>query len=112
DPAQARQIKPTLAFHYAGDIPVYATSHIYSGVPNPSADRDLNGVRFNTMPWIFDTQSEEKKMIDSAVKSSAIYSRLHALGVDAYRLSPRLPQLAQIPEMRLYGATGAMRLLA
>jgi len=112
DPAQARQIKPTLAFHYAGDIPVYATSHIYSGVPNPSADRDLNGVRFNTMPWLFDTQSHEKKMIDGAVKSSAIYSRLHALGVDAYRLSPRLPQLAQIPEMHLYGATGAMRLLA
>lgn len=50
-------------------------------------------------------------MIDNAVKSSAIYSRLHALGVDAYRLSPRLPQLARIPEMRLYGATGAMRLL-
>src|SRR5690606_28114687 len=28
---QPRQIKPTLAFHYAGNIPVYATSHIYNG---------------------------------------------------------------------------------
>lgn len=112
DPAQARQVKPTLAFHYAGDIPVYATSHIYSGVPAPSIDRDLNGIRFNTMPWLFDTVSQEKKAINRNAKSSAIYSRLHALGVDAFRLYPRLPQLAQVPEMRLYGATGALHLLA
>ncbi|MGB3611177.1 MAG: penicillin-binding protein activator [Cellvibrio sp.] len=111
DPAQARQIKPTLAFHYAGNIPVYATSHIYSGTPNPGLDRDLNGVRFNTMPWLFDDQNPEKKIIDQNTQSSAIYSRLHAMGVDAFRLYPRLPQLAQVPEMRLYGATGALRLL-
>src|SRR5690606_7499235 len=42
DPVQARQIKPTLAFHYAGSIPVYATSQVYSGVPDVKADRDLN----------------------------------------------------------------------
>ncbi|WP_204324437.1 penicillin-binding protein activator, partial [Stenotrophomonas maltophilia] len=28
NPAQARQIKPTFAFHYAGKIPVYATSQV------------------------------------------------------------------------------------
>lgn len=112
DPAQARQIKPTLAFHYAGDLPVYATSHIYSGVPNPTADRDLNGIRFNTMPWLFDSNSPEKKAINSSVQASPIYSRLQALGVDAFRLYPRLQQLAQVPEMRLYGATGALHLLA
>ena len=111
DPAQARQVKPTLAFHYAGHIPVYATSHIYSGIPNPGIDRDLNGIRFNTMPWLFDNQSPEKKMIDQNTQSSAIYSRLHALGIDAFRLYPRLPQLAQVPEMRIYGATGALHLL-
>ena len=111
DPAQARQVKPTLAFHYAGNIPVYATSHIYSGIPNPGVDRDLNGIRFNTMPWLFDNHSQEKKMIDENTQSSAIYSRLHALGIDAFRLYPRLPQLAQVPEMRIYGATGALHLL-
>ena len=35
-PKQARQIKPTLAFHFAGKVPVYATSHIYSGTVPPS----------------------------------------------------------------------------
>lgn len=112
DPVQARQIKPTLAFHYAGSIPVYATSQVYSGVPDAKADRDLNDVRFNAMPWLFDNSSSEKKAINQHAQSTAIYSRLHALGVDAFRLYPRLPQLAQVPDMRLYGATGALRLLA
>lgn len=111
DPVQARQIKPTLAFHYAGSIPVYATSQVYSGVANAKADRDLNDIRFNAMPWLFDKSTSEKKAINQYAQSTPIYSRLHALGVDAFRLYPRLPQLAQVPDMRLYGATGALRLL-
>jgi hypothetical protein len=111
NPGQARQIKPTLAFHYAGDVPVYSTSHIYSGVADSASDRDLNGIRFNTMPWLFDNASPEKKAIDKHAQSAAVYSRLHALGVDAYRLYPRLPQLAQVSQARIYGATGALRLL-
>ncbi len=111
DPAQGRQIKPTFAFHYAGNIPVYATSQIYSGQPNPRADRDLNGVRFNTMPWLFDTSSPEKKSVAQHTKSAAVYGRLHALGADAFRLYARLPQLEQVPDMRIFGATGALHML-
>jgi len=112
DPTQARQIKPTLAFHFGGDLPVYATSHIYSGVSDPKADRDLNGVRFTAMPWLFDNQSAEKTSVNAHAPVADIFSRLQALGTDAYRLYPRLPQLAQVPQMRLYGATGALRLLS
>ncbi|EIK42844.1 LppC putative lipoprotein [Cellvibrio sp. BR] len=111
DPAQGRQIKPTFAFHYAGNIPVYATSQIYSGQPNPRADRDLNGVRFNTMPWLFDTRSPEKQSVAQHTKSAAVYGRLHALGADAFRLYARLPQLEQVPDMRIFGATGALHML-
>lgn len=111
DPAQGRQIKPTFAFHYAGNIPVYATSQIYSGQPNPKADRDLNGVRFNTMPWLFDTSSPEKQSVAQHTKSAAVYGRLHALGADAFRLYARLPQLEQVPDMRIFGATGALHML-
>jgi len=110
-PAQARQIKPTFAFHYAGKIPVYATSQIYSGDENAKADRDLNGVRFNSMPWIFDNNNPEKQAIAQYTKSAAVYGRLHALGADAFRLYARLPQLAQVPQMRIYGATGSLRML-
>lgn len=112
DPAQARQIKPTFAFHYAGNIPVYATSQVYSGEPNEKADRDLNGIRFNSMPWIFDNNNPEKQAIAQHTKSAAVYGRLHALGTDAFRLYARLPQLAQVPQMRIYGATGSLRMQA
>jgi outer membrane PBP1 activator LpoA protein len=112
NPAQARQIKPTFAFHYAGKIPVYSTSQVYSGQPNPKADRDLNGIRFNTMPWLFDTTSKEKQAVAQHTKSAAVYGRLHALGADAFRLYARLPQLEQVPDMRIYGATGALHMLS
>ncbi len=112
DPAQARQIKPSFAFHYAGGIPVYSTSQVYSGQPNPKADRDLNGIRFNTMPWLFDTTSREKQAVAQHTKSAAVYGRLHALGADAFRLYARLPQLEQVPDMRIYGATGALQMLS
>lgn len=112
DPAQARQIKPTFAFHYAGRIPVYSTSQVYSGQPNPKADRDLNGIRFNTMPWLFDTTSREKQAVAQYTTSAAVYGRLHALGADAFRLYARLPQLEQVPDMRIYGATGALHMLS
>lgn len=111
DPMQARQIKPMFAYHYAGNIPIYATSQIYSGTPNPQADRDLNGVRFNTMPWIFDSQSTEKQAIAAESNAAAVYGRLHALGVDAYRLYARLPQMAKTPDMKMNGATGSLQLL-
>jgi len=109
-PEQGRQIKPTLAFHYADDLPVYATSHIYSGRENPKDNRDLNGIRFNTMPWLLGEDFPEKSLLDQHTQSSAIYNRLHALGVDAFRLYPRLPQLQSIEQARLYGATGALRM--
>lgn len=112
DPAQARQIKPTFAFHYAGKIPVYSTSQVYSGQPNPKADRDLNGIRFNTMPWLFDTNSREKQAVAQHTKSAAVYGRLHALGADAFRLYARLPQLEKVSDMRIYGATGALHMLS
>lgn len=109
---QARQIKPTLAFHYAGKLPVYATRQIYTGVEDRKSDRDLNGIKFSTLPWVFDQHSPEKQAIDSYAKASPAYNHLYALGVDAYRLYPRLKQLHQVPEARLYGTTGALRLTA
>lgn len=111
NPEQGRQIKPTLAFHYAGQVPVYSTSHIYAGEPNRARDGDLNGIRFNTMPWLFDQDSEEKQAVTEHVRAPAIYSRMHALGVDAYHLHPRVRQLEQVSQARVYGATGVLQML-
>ena len=45
-PTQARQIRPALKFYFAGNIPVYATSNIYSGIEKPQLDKDLDGIIF------------------------------------------------------------------
>ncbi|MET0357350.1 MAG: penicillin-binding protein activator, partial [Cellvibrio sp.] len=111
-PAQGRQIKPTLVFHYANNIPVYATSSIYSGDTDPVNNEDLNGVLFNTLPWVFDHNNPEKQAIAQNTKSAAVYGRLHALGADSFHLYSRLPQLKQASDMKIYGATGSLRLLA
>ncbi|RYY74140.1 MAG: penicillin-binding protein activator [Gammaproteobacteria bacterium] len=110
-PAQGRQIKPILVFQYANNIPVYATSSIYSGDTDPANNEDLNGVLFNTLPWVFDNENPEKQAIAQNTKSAAVYGRLHALGADAFHLYSRLPQLQRSPDMNIYGATGSLRLL-
>src|SRR3972149_7020492 len=48
DPDQARAVRPYLN----NQIPVYATSQINSGRPDPVANVDLNGIRFVEMPWL------------------------------------------------------------
>jgi uncharacterized protein len=111
-PAQGRQVRPTLVFHYANNIPAFATSNIYSGDRDAVNNEDLNGVVFNTLPWLFDNNNPEKQAITQTTKSSAVYSRLHALGADAFHLYARLPQLKLAPQMTLYGATGSLHLVA
>ncbi|WP_020207920.1 penicillin-binding protein activator [Gilvimarinus chinensis] len=109
NPSQARQIKPTLAFHYAGGLPVLATSQIFDGNTDTTDDRDLNGVRFNTLPWFF-SDSPEALAIQKYAGGPAAYQRLYAMGVDAYHLYPRLPQLRELPQTRLLGTTGTLTL--
>jgi uncharacterized protein len=111
-PSQGRQIKPTFAYYFANNIPTYATSNIYSGNIDAANNEDLNDVIFNTLPWVFDENNPEKIALAQNTKSSAVYSRLHALGADAFHLYPRLSQLKLAPQMRIYGATGSLHLLA
>lgn len=111
-PQEAHAIKPLLAFHYAGDIPVYATSHVYTGIPSPTKDRDIDGVKFVDTPWSLTDQAPEKAAILKEIPQSRHYQRMYALGVDAYRLYPRLQQMAQLENSRVYGETGSLRLNA
>lgn len=109
-PQQARQIKPTLAFNFAADLPVYATSHIYSGEPNPSQDRDLNGIFYCDVPWLLQS-SELYQLVDRALPNGqGSYTRLYALGADAFRLLPQLNLLKTLPESQVFGSTGALQL--
>ena len=105
-PKQARQIKPTLAFNFARDIPVYATSHIFSGKENRQKDRDLNGIVYTETPWLLQKSQLRQEVESNIPRSKGGYSRLYAMGIDAFRLYPRLTLLSAFPDSQVPGVTG------
>ncbi len=113
-PGAARQLHPLLQFYYAEDLPVYATSHVYGGRPEPDKDQDLDGVLFGDMPWVlFETtprQSLRAALLDQAPAAFAQYTRLYAMGVDAYYLLGQLERLRNFPDERFAGETGGLSL--
>ncbi len=109
-PQQARSLKPLLAFHYAGDLPVYGTSRLYTGYEDTRKDRDINGVRFTDMPWVLREPTAMQQTISDEIEQSKQYQRMYALGIDSFQLHPRLRQLQETANSRVYGHTGRLKL--
>jgi outer membrane PBP1 activator LpoA protein len=113
-PAQAnleRLLRPQLRFHYAGDIPTYATSDAF--VPDPRANEDLEGLMFPDMPWMLGGE------LADAVRSAARDAwpsggpqrgRLFAFGFDAYRLAVALRAPGVTNQISIDGLTGHLSL--
>ena len=108
-PDQGRQIKPALDFLYATDLPVFATSHIYSGIRRPSQDNDLDGIVFTALPWSIRTSGETG--ITPPANLPTGYKNLFAMGVDAYRLHQWLPVLKDLTNTEIRGLTGNLVLV-
>jgi len=111
-PAAGRQIGPQLQYHLAGDIPVYATSHIYTGVVDRSANADLNGFRFSDMPWLLDPAAKQTPLYEDISRywPNRLDSnpRLYAFGIDAYRLLAQLGRMALDGSLRFDGVSGRL----
>ncbi len=110
-PQQARLLLPQIKIAGFASVPVFATSHIYSGASNPGQDRDLNGVQFCDAPWLFDATPTSPKRNDIARNLDSVRgggARLFALGMDAYALLPYLDWLSQHHDSYLPGATGQL----
>jgi outer membrane PBP1 activator LpoA protein len=98
----------------AGGLPVYATSHIYGGSFDPASDRTLVGLQFVDIPWLLatdpsDALSREQLQINLAGFDGR-FTRLYAMGIDAYNLAPRLDWMAGHPRSYLDGRTGRLTL--
>ena len=108
-PQQAQQVRPTLIFQYAGDLPVYATSHLHAATDNRTQYLDLEGIRFTETPWLLDAQLPLRQEIESKwPQARGSLGRLYAMGADAYLLATRLNQLLALPETQLDGLSGTL----
>lgn len=109
-PGDARQLFPQFRFHRGGDIPVYSTSHVFTGVVDTAKDTDLNNVMFLDMPWVLDITRQLSLIQDSLNRNwdqeKSPFKRLYALGIDAYRLIPEAARLKAEKNSYLEGETG------
>ncbi|MFT6201797.1 MAG: outer membrane PBP1 activator LpoA protein [Candidatus Endobugula sp.] len=105
---EGTQIKPTLNFYYASDVPVYATSQLYTSTNSKSKNIDLDKIKLTIMPWLIRDDIPEKNTLRESKKATPDYEKLYALGVDSFLLYSRLPQLSKFPSQRLYGVTGEL----
>ncbi|AOE50480.1 penicillin-binding protein activator [Kangiella sediminilitoris] len=109
---KARIIKPYLNYYYAYDLPVYATSAVYTGSTNPSRDNDLDGISFTDAPWMLgsteEIQDSRRRMKQLVPNSTNSLARFFALGHDSFLIIPELVEFTQNPNHMVYGLTGSL----
>jgi uncharacterized protein len=113
DSNQARLIYPLIRGG-AGDLPVIATPDVYPGTVDRARDRDLAGLYFVDLPWLLgvgadrDPLARSKVRPGSAALATPLGLRLYAMGIDAYRLAPRLTALSRGLRPTFQAATGIL----
>lgn len=114
DARSARLIKPQINYHRARHLPVYATSHVYTGKADPVNDADLDGIRFGDMPWILAPKGRVAELRRSLQRdwpyAGTDLDRLYALGVDSYAILPHLNRIAAESSARFPGVTSGLSL--
>jgi outer membrane PBP1 activator LpoA protein len=113
-PPQAREIRPLLRFYYAGNLPIFSTSFIYAGYPQPELNRDLDGVYFGDMPFVLSNKKNIRQLREPIKKlwgsSFLAYNRLFAVGLDSYTLALRFQRFVLLPHFGIKGMTGRLYL--
>lgn len=106
-PRSAPAIWPQLKYQAGSALPVYATSHVYSAGSNRKADQELAGLYFVDIPWL--VAPEKGDSVSRKKDDQGKYPRLYAMGIDAYRLAPRLEWMAA-RQASVQGKTGRLTL--
>ena len=111
-PLEARQVLPLMQFHRAGNVPIVATSHLFTGNPSEGPDPDLEGVIFGDMPWLItpDIYGLPDEVKNAQPDSRGVLARLYAFGADAYALIRQLPRLRRANAEPYPGLSGNLSL--
>ena len=113
-PRTARLLRPQINYYYATDLPIYSTSHVFSGIENIARDRDINGVVYCDIPWLLQPSHDHELIREILILESGeayqLLPRFAALGIDAYQLPVKLAELAALPYERFNGLTGNIKM--
>lgn len=114
DPKRGRLIKPQLNFYHASRVPVYSTSHIFTGTGDARLDTDLDGVLFGDMPWMLvgdgKIQELRQRLQRDWPYAHSDLDRLYALGVDSYAILPHFSRISMEAGARFSGVTSGLSL--
>src|SRR6185295_13284409 len=107
--ATARLVRPQLRFHYAGDVPTYATSDAFE--PDPHANEDMEGLMFPDMPWMLGSDLADS--VRSAAREAwpsggPRRNRLFAFGFDSFRVAMALRAQGPAGNINVDGLTGRL----
>ncbi|MFW5723876.1 MAG: penicillin-binding protein activator, partial [Halochromatium sp.] len=77
-------------------------------------NRALAGLYFVDIPWLLDQQRSDRlsrqALRGTLSNVSGPLARLYAMGIDAYRLAPRIAEMSQQPGTFFPGETGGLSL--
>lgn len=129
DPASGRTLKPALDYYFAGDLPVYASSHVHDARATAEQNATLDGIRFCDMPWRLLALPARTQVEAAWPEGDDGAASFHALGFDAWRLHAELGDLARqaapaptespmvaaapvapVPDLHFSGVTGELTL--
>ena len=112
DAKHGRLIKPQLNFYHASRVPVYSTSHIFTGAGDAMHDIDLDGIQFGDMPWMLvgdgKIQDLRQALQHDWPYAHSDLDRLYALGVDSYAVLSHLGQMGVESGARFNGVTSGI----
>jgi len=98
-PTQARLIRPMIQHKGGVNMPVYATSHVYSGLPDTGKNADLDGIVYTEIPYILETSGSGTRLVEGK------YPRLYALGADSLVIAKNISTMVNTRQP-LGGKTG------
>jgi outer membrane PBP1 activator LpoA protein len=112
DAKHGRLIKPQLNFYHAARVPVYSTSHIFTGAGDAMRDIDLDGIQFGDMPWMLVGDGKIQELRQTLQRDwphvHTDLDRLYALGVDSYAILPHLGRIGMESGARFSGVTSGL----
>lgn len=112
EPSLGIAIKPLIDSYYGQDLPIMATSSIFSGKKNPNVDNDLNRIEFPDIPLLLSElpEFEQTKQWLQTINPGIIdaKARYFSLGYDSFKMLNELAILKAFANYRWHGLSGEL----